>query len=64
MPACALGGTVSSATVRDGVRNGGIAMTMHSENESRALADGPTVQLGLVAIAALIVIILAAYYVW
>ena len=39
-------------------------MTMHSDNKGHGLANNLPLQLGLVAVAAVILIILAALYVW
>ena len=39
-------------------------MTMQSDNKSRSLADNLWAQVGLLAVVAVIVIVLASRYVW
>jgi len=48
----------------DGVLQGRSPMTIHSDNKGHGLANNLPLQLGLVAVAALILIVLAALYVW
>jgi hypothetical protein len=39
-------------------------MTMHSDNKGHGLANNLPLHLGLVAVAAVILIVLAVHYVW
>jgi hypothetical protein len=54
-----------NATLRDGVLTGGHhLMTMQSDNKGHGLANNLWAQLSLLAVAAVIIIVLAARYVW